>query len=266
MNVICQQLSSRSEDKLKVVIEDIYVEFRKPGYREKATILNGITIEVHAGEVVSVLGKSGCGKTTLLNVIAGLLSPTKGRIYMVNGEGKKPRIGYVFQRFSLFPWMNVKENVEIGLPPGKKDEESVERVLELVGLSEYSSQKATNLSGGMAQRVALARALVSKPDVMLLDEPFSALDAFTKLRLQEEVISILKKENITSILVTHDIDEAIFFGERILVMSDEGTIKSRLKVDLPHVRDRNSPGFFEVREKIYREFGLSAPKPFFYQI
>jgi ABC-type nitrate/sulfonate/bicarbonate transport system ATPase subunit len=250
----------------KIAIDDVHVEFTGNSDNGRREVLTGINMDIHEGETLSVLGKSGCGKTTLLNVIGGLLKPKQGSVFICStGEGP-PVIRYVFQKFSLYPWMNVVDNIRIGLPDGKKDNGELKRVIELVGLSDCSHQKAMELSGGMAQRVALARALVSKPDIMLLDEPFSALDAFTKLKLQEEVFSILKKEGITTVLVTHDIDEAIYFGDRVVVMSDEGNLHKFFTIHLHGFRDRNSPDFFDIREKIYREFHLSVPKPQYYQI
>ncbi len=250
----------------KIVVDNVHVDFNGSPQNGGKRVLNGIHLDIHEGETLSVLGKSGCGKTTLLNVIGGLLVPKQGSIFICkNGEGA-PVIRYVFQQFSLYPWMNVVDNIRVGLPHGKKGDSELTRVIELVGLTDCANQKAMELSGGMAQRVALARALVSKPDIMLLDEPFCALDAFTKLKLQDEVSSILKEEGVTTVLVTHDIDEAIYFGDRVVVMSDAGSLQKSFTIRLPRPRDRGSPDFFDIREKIYREFHLTAPRSHFYQI
>ncbi len=251
---------------MKIQVEDIFLDFQDPSGKGRKTVLSGVSLDIHERETVSILGKSGCGKTTLLNVIGGLLEPRSGRVIFDNGGSKLPKIGYVFQSFSLFPWMDVTQNIRIGFPLGMEDEGELKRVIDLVGLTRVAEEMPLNLSGGMAQRVALARALVSRPGIMLLDEPFSSLDAFTKLRLQEEVSSILREEGVTTVMVTHDIDESIYFGDRVMIMSDEGTIRSELPVDIPSVRDRNSPQFLLIREKIYREYGLSASVPFYFQI
>ncbi len=251
---------------MTIHIEDVYVDFPDPSGKGRKRVLSGVNLDIHEGETVSIVGKSGCGKTTLLNVIGGLLEPGKGRVSMRDGGLKSPKIGYVFQSFSLFPWMNVTRNIQIGFPLGEEDEGELARVIDLVGLTRVEAEYPLNLSGGMAQRVALARALVSRPGIMLLDEPFSSLDAFTKLRLQDEVSTILREEGVTTILVTHDIDESIYFGDRVMIMSDEGTIRSELPVDMPSIRDRNSPEFLLIREKIYREYGLSTTIPFYFQI
>lgn len=250
----------------KISVENVHVEFPESKGNGKRAILSGVSLHIEDGERVSVLGESGCGKTTLLNVIGGLVEPDGGSVFICSGGNGPPRIRYVFQEFSLYPWMNVIDNIRIGVPEDQKERGELKRVIDLVGLSDWETQKALKLSGGMAQRVALARALISKPDVMLLDEPFSALDAFTKMRLQDEVLSILRKEGITTVLVTHDIDESIYFGDRVVILSGEGTLQNTFPINLPRRRDRNSPEFFEVREKIFRELRLSAPKHHFYQI
>ncbi len=251
---------------MTIHIENVYVDFPDPSGKGRKSVLSDVSLHVRERETVSIVGKSGCGKTTLLNVIGGLLEPGRGRVTMENGASKSPKIGYVFQSFSLFPWMDVTRNIQIGFPVGEEDEGELKRVIDLVGLTRVEAEYPLNLSGGMAQRVALARALVSRPGIMLLDEPFSSLDAFTKMRLQDEVSKILREEGVTTILVTHDIDESIFFGDRVMIMSDEGTIRSELDVDMPTIRDRNSHEFFTIREKIYREYGLSTTIPFYFQI
>lgn len=250
----------------KIAIENLFVKYPGSSGNGDNRVLAGINLHINEGETLSVLGKSGCGKTTLLNVIGGLLKPTSGGVFICSRVSGAPRIRYVFQRFSLYPWLNVKENIRIGLAGNEEDNGELARVIDLMGLADCTERKALELSGGMAQRVALARALVSRPEVLLLDEPFSALDAFTKLKLQEEVSQILSTESVTTVLVTHDIDEAIYFGDRVAILSEDGSVKRSFTMDLPRVRDRGSPDFFTVRERIYREFDLTAPRLQHYQI
>lgn len=193
-----------------------------------STILDGLEFEIGQGEFVSVIGPSGCGKTTLLNMVAGLTEPTSGSITVagkeVNGPGADR--GVVFQQDAIFPWRTVQRNVEYGLEvrgvPRAERQKQVRRFIDMVGLSEYVDYLPKQLSGGMKKRVAIATVLANNPDVLLMDEPFGALDYSTRVRLQDELIDIWQKNRITTIFVTHDIEEALYLSDRILVLSDGG--------------------------------------------
>jgi ABC-type nitrate/sulfonate/bicarbonate transport system ATPase subunit len=228
--------------------------------------LQDIDLKVSEGELVCLVGQSGCGKSTLLQIVAGLELPTTGRVYAgdrpVNGPDR--RRGMVFQGFSLFPWLDVAGNVAFGLKVrgAKGWEERVDRILRLVGLDGFQRARPDHLSGGMAQRVALARTLVNEPEVLLLDEPFGALDAFTRMAMQEELVRIWQGARLTTLFVTHDIDEAIYLGDRVVVLSPRpGRIKRVLDVPLPRPRDRAHPDFCRIRSQVYQEFGLRVEYP-----
>jgi ABC-type nitrate/sulfonate/bicarbonate transport system ATPase subunit len=208
-------------------------------------VLEDVNLEVRAGEFVSLVGASGCGKTTLLRMIAGLAPYQPGTIE-VSGRlvrGVPPRIGFVFQDSALLPWRTIRENVALGLNEVRRTmskteaREAVDERLELVGLTAYADYLPRQISGGMQQRTGLARALVAEPDVLLMDEPFGALDAFTRMRLQEELATIVARTAATTVFVTHDVDEAVFLSDRIAVMTtNPGTIREVVAVDLerPH--------------------------------
>lgn len=223
-------------------------------------VLENISLSVNQHEFICIVGASGCGKSTLLRVIAGLETNYRGKITL---EGKKitgPGLdrGIVFQEHRLLPWLTVQENMDFALKQGSKKEEKEKLIaqnLELVGLNGFEKAYPSQLSGGMSQRVAIARALINKPDILLLDEPFGALDALTRLKMQHEVLKIWEKERTTMIMVTHDIEEAVYLGSRIIVMSDRpGTIKKEFVVDLPRPRNRSDAAFLELRSEIYKEF------------
>jgi NitT/TauT family transport system ATP-binding protein len=209
--------------------------------------LRNVNLRVQSGEFVSLVGASGCGKTSLIRMVGGLAPYNAGSI-SIDGNpvrGVPKRLGFVFQDAALMPWKTVRDNVTMGLNEIAKTlskQESRAKVaeqLELVGLSKYADYYPRQLSGGMKQRAGLARALVSGPSLLLMDEPFGALDAFTRLRLQEELALIVSKANTTTLFVTHDVDEAVFLSDRIAVMSaSPGTVKEIVSVDLPRPRLR----------------------------
>ncbi|HIP96116.1 MAG TPA: ABC transporter ATP-binding protein [Anaerolineae bacterium] len=237
-----------------------------PGRDGAVQALEDINLEVAEGELVCVVGQSGCGKSTLLQIVAGLEPPTTGRVYAGGRPVTGPdcRRGMVFQGFSLFPWLDVAGNVAFGLKVrGVEDwQERVERILRLVGLDSFRRARPQHLSGGMAQRVALARTLVNEPQVLLLDEPFGALDAFTRMAMQDELVRIWQEAQLTTLFVTHDIDEAIYLGDRVVVLTPRpGRVKRVLDVPLPRPRDRAHPDFFYVRRQVYEEFGLRVEYP-----
>ncbi len=222
-------------------------------------VLQDINLTIQEGEFVVIVGHSGCGKSTLLKIIAGLETADSG-VLTKNGENiKGPDVdrGMVFQEHRLFPWLTIEKNIALGLQniPPKEVQEKVDYHLELVKLSDFKKAYPSQLSGGMSQRAAIARALITKPDVLLLDEPFGALDALTKIELQKEINKIWKDQKNTMIMVTHDIEEAVYLADRIIVMSSRpGKIKDIVKVKLGSQRDRGSADFAAIKKKVYDYF------------
>lgn len=230
-------------------------------------VLEDITLSVKPGEFVSIVGSSGCGKSTLLRLLIGLEGDYKGEI-LLDGQkivGTSLDRGIVFQEHRLFPWLTVEQNVGLGLlnAPGSQasKDKSVQEHISLVGLKGFEKAYPYQLSGGMSQRVAIARALVNRPEVLLLDEPFGALDALTRTHLQQELQRIWEAEGITAILVTHDVEEAVYLGDRVVVMQPRpGRIKRIVDVDLPRPRDRGSYAFTAIKNDVLSEFG-EVPRP-----
>ena len=227
-----------------------------PGIRR--WVLNGISLSLATGELVSLIGPSGCGKSTLLRLIAGLDFPDSGEL-LVGSEaitGPHAERGLVFQDPNLFPWLTVRRNIEAGLVARgvlREKRTEVDEFMRLVGLEAFANAYPHHLSGGMAQRVALARALINHPKVLLLDEPLGALDAFTRMRLQDEVLRLWQARRTTMLLVTHDIDEAIYMSDRILIMTPRpGRIERTITVDLRRPRQRTSEDFLRLRGDILK--------------
>lgn len=223
--------------------------------KEPILILNDINLSIYPGEFVTIVGHSGCGKSTLLKIICGLVDYENGKVerngHVVNGPD--PACGMVFQEHRLLPWLKVKDNVGFGLEKLSKEErdQKVKRHLELVGLEQFADSYPKQLSGGMAQRAAIARGLVKNPSILLLDEPFGALDALTKIQMQKEIKRIQQEEKITMVMVTHDIEEAIVLGNRVVVMSARpGEIKEIINTSSAGGR-RNSADFEYYKRKIY---------------
>ena len=240
-----------------VKISGVNKYFEKDG--ESFQVLKDIDFTVKEGEFVCIVGASGCGKSTLLRSIAGLDVEHEGEVTVNGEEVRRPEKtrGMVFQEHRLFPWMNIEDNISYVLNEGTKEERKakVQEHIELVGLKGFEKAYPKQLSGGMAQRAGIARALVNQPKLLLLDEPFGALDAFTKIQMQQEVKRIHKQEGTTMILVTHDIDEAVFLADRIVVMSSRpGTIKKIVNVELAEPRNRNNEEFLKIRRVIFNEF------------
>ncbi len=218
--------------------------------------LDSVSLSVGAGELVSLVGPSGCGKSTLLRLIAGLDSPTSGELRIGAKPITEPNAerGLVFQDPNLFPWLTVRHNIQVGLVARgllHEKREEVNDFMRLVGLESFADAYPHHLSGGMAQRVALARALINHPKVLLLDEPLGALDAFTRMRMQDEVLRLWQARRTTMVLVTHDIDEAIYMSDRIIIMTPRpGRIERTIPVTLDRPRDRSSSEFLSLRGEI----------------
>ncbi|NKI92144.1 ABC transporter ATP-binding protein [Rhizobacter sp. SG703] len=228
-------------------------------------VLEDITLTVDPGEFVSIVGSSGCGKSTLLRLIVGLEDDYQGEV-LLDGErivGTSLDRGIVFQEHRLFPWLTVEQNIGLGLLNGGLGEaqkaDTVREHIALVGLEGFETAWPHQLSGGMSQRVAIARALVNRPEVLLLDEPFGALDALTRAHLQQELHRIWQAEGITMILVTHDVEEAIYLGDKVVVMEPRpGRIRRIVPVALDHPRDRVGLAFSRVKEDVLAEFAGEA--------
>jgi sulfonate transport system ATP-binding protein len=239
-------------------IKNLSHQYRLP--QGELEVLNHVQLTVQPGEFISIVGTSGCGKSTLLRLIGGLETASEGQILLGDKIVQAPGLdrGMVFQEPRLYPWLTVEENIVFGCRPGSTESEKQNRVqdhVKLVGLTGFEKAYPHQLSGGMQQRTAMARALVSRPQVLLLDEPFGALDALTRIQMQQEILKIWQAEKITIILVTHDIDEAVFLGNRVLVMSNRpGTFKKTLSVPLDRPRDRSGEVFSKIRKEIYDEF------------
>ncbi len=220
--------------------------------------LKDIELRIQPGEKIALIGRSGCGKSTLLHMLAGLLMPSEGCVRIQGHTVTKPSAKWnmMFQKPSLYPWMSVRQNAELGLVfAGRKDPEKVDRLLDLVGLRDKADAHVQSLSGGQQQRVALARSLATSPELLLLDEPFSALDAFTRASLQDEVAKIVGLEGLTMVIVTHDIDEAVAMADRVLIMSaNPGRIVGEMTIPLPFPRNRASAEFSSQREQLMNHF------------
>lgn len=242
-------------------IEHLNKDYEVDGAR--VHVSDDVNLDVREGEFISIVGPSGCGKSTLLRIIAGLDKATSGK---VENRGRKIQgisrnIGMIFQEPRLFPWLSIRDNVAFCFSirqkrrEKKRIDELVDYYLRLVGLSDFAKAYPNQLSGGMKQRASIARALIENPEILLLDEPFSALDAFTRMSMQKELLRIWEKEKKTMILVTHDIDEAIFLSDRIIVLSERpSTIQKIIEVKSERPRDRSSYDFMEIRRQVMCEF------------
>ena len=222
-------------------------------------VLRNINLQIKKGEFITIVGHSGCGKSTLLKIICGLVDYKDG-IVERNGhkvEGPGPKCGMVFQEHRLLPWLKIKDNVGFGLRGLSKEEKenTVKKHLDLVGLAGFENSYPSQLSGGMSQRAAIARGLANNPTILLLDEPFGALDALTRIQMQKEILRIQEAEGTTMVMVTHDIDETIYLGDRIVVMSARpGEIKEIIEVDPVESRKRGGSVFADYKKKIYDYF------------
>lgn len=230
-------------------------------------VLEQISLDVQKGEVIAILGKSGCGKSTLLNLVGGFEQPSVGQVLLDNQivEKASKRCIMLMQNYGLLPWRSVQKNVELALEDTNltkiERQQRAQHYLKLVGLENRLSALPSELSGGMQQRVAIARALAIQPEVILMDEPFAALDTFTRYYLQDELLAIQKEEHTTILLVTHDIDEAIYLADRIFIMSpNPGRIHRELHIRSAKPRNRSDSEFQHFREIIFNEFQFTHPQ------
>ena len=247
-----------SDDKRKVCLklENVSKVFAKVESDGVTHALQDVSTEMQSGEFVSLVGPSGCGKSTILRLVAGLITPTLGRVTVDGKEvdGPSPQRGLVFQNPTLFPWLTVEKNISFsldmrGAAVGKA--EKVKHMLEITGLEKFRNDYPAQLSGGMAQRVALVRTLINEPEILLLDEPLGALDAFTRMNMQDEILNIWTQRRQLALMVTHSIDEAVYMGTRVLVMeANPGRIVADIKISEDFPRDRSSAGFVEYRNEI----------------
>ncbi|GAA1347328.1 ABC transporter ATP-binding protein [Falsarthrobacter nasiphocae] len=251
---------------LPLLVEGVGQRFGR-GQASRA-VLSGVSFGAEAGEILAVVGASGCGKSTLLRLIGGLDAPSSGRVLVgdSSASGRDARTAFAFQEPRLLPWRSLEENVRLGLPPGLDSEEAAERVRSLlaeVGLADRASQRPRQVSGGMAQRVSLARALARRPGVLLLDEPFGALDALTRLRMQGLLLELHSRHPATVILVTHDVDEALALADRVLVLGTNGAddgagLVEDIPVAAPRPRDRGGAEHAELRSRLLRLLGVDS--------
>lgn len=253
-----------------LVIEDVSKIYPTP--EGPNTVLSGVNLTVHEGEFICLIGHSGCGKSTLLNMVAGFSRPTHGEVTL---KGKRitepgPDRMMVFQNYALLPWLSAFENIYLAVDavytnrPHSKKKEMVTELLEMVGLTEAADKRPSQLSGGMKQRVAIARALAIRPEILILDEPFGALDAITKEELQEELLKIWTEYGVTVLMITHDIDEALFLADRVVMMTNGPAAHIGEVMEIPFQRPRNrarlmeNPQYYELRnyalDFLYRRF------------
>lgn len=262
--MVATLVSSVAKEGSSLDVTDVTKDFAAKERSNLRTLaLDGVSFSVAAGEFVSIVGPSACGKSTLLRLIAGLDFPNSGEL-RVGSEaitGANAERGLVFQDPNLFPWLTVRRNIRSGLVAlgvAREKHHEVDEFIRLVGLEGFADVYPHHLSGGMAQRVALARALITHPKVLLLDEPLGALDAFTRMLVQDEVLRLWQARLTTMLLVTHDIDEAIYMSDRILIMTPRpGRIDRIISLDMERPRDRSHPDFLRLRSEILQllDFG-----------
>mgnify|MGYP005839080963 CR=1 FL=1 len=267
---ISQTQTQKSQGTPLLHIEDVAKVYPTP--EGPYTVLTGVNLTVHEGEFICLIGHSGCGKSTLLNMVAGFQQPTYGEVRLKDKRITQPGPDrmMVFQNYSLLPWMSAFENIYLAVDavytdrPHSKKKEMVLELLEMVGLTEAADKKPSQLSGGMKQRVAIARALAIRPEILILDEPFGALDAITKEELQEELLKIWTEYRVTVLMITHDIDEALFLADRIVMMTNGPAAHIGDVIDVPFSRPRKrvrimeDPQYYELRnyalDFLYRRY------------
>ena len=252
---------ARNLSSVRVRIDNVYKTFYCRG--NETVALSGVSLDIHDNEFVSVVGPSGCGKSTLLNIIAGLTAPTEGKVYCDGREvtGTGTERGVVFQQYALFPWLTVKKNVMFALEmrgvKGKDAAAGAMKYLEMVDLVKFADHYPKELSGGMKQRVAIARAYAAEPEVLLMDEPFGALDAQTRTQLQTELLATWEREKKTCFFITHDVEEAIILAQRVVIMSARpGRIREIVEVNIPYPRTQETkltPEFNALKNRIWSQ-------------
>ena len=252
---------ARKLSSVRVRIDNVYKTFYSRG--NETVALSGVSLDIHDNEFVSVVGPSGCGKSTLLNIIAGLTAPTEGKVYCDGREvtGTGTERGVVFQQYALFPWLTVKKNVMFALEmrgvKGKDAAAGAMKYLEMVDLVKFADHYPKELSGGMKQRVAIARAYAAEPEVLLMDEPFGALDAQTRTQLQTELLVTWEREKKTCFFITHDVEEAIILAQRVVIMSARpGRIREIVEVNIPYPRTQETkltPEFNALKNRIWSQ-------------
>ncbi len=248
-------------DRPAVAVRDLGLTYPGPGGGE-VRVLDRIDLDVFPGEFVCVVGPSGCGKTTLLNIVGGFVPPTRGQV-LVHGEpvrGPDPRRVFIFQEGGVFPWLTVRDNIAFGLAakPAAERARLVNHYIELVGLTGFDRAYPLALSGGMRQRVEIARALAAGPEAIYMDEPFGALDFFTRLKMRTDLIRIWEKERKTILFVTHDIEEAVQLADRVIVLSRRpATVQTVVPLTLPRPRDPDAPEYLAARDRIVNVLGIS---------
>ena len=245
-----------AENTVILRLDNVSKSFAKVEHDEVTHALNEVNLSMKSGEFISLVGPSGCGKSTILRLVAGLIPPTTGYL-TVNGAqitGPSPERGMMFQKPTLFPWLTVEKNISFSLKLQGKlkgNEEKVERMLKIIGLESFRNDYPGQLSGGMAQRVSLVRSLINEPDILLLDEPLGALDAFTRMNMQDEILKVWQEKKQLALMVTHDVDEAIYMGTRVIVMDARpGRVVSDIKIDQAYPRERSSQTFVACRNEI----------------
>ena len=252
---------ARNLSSVRVRIDNVYKTFYSRG--NETVALSGVSLDIHDNEFVSVVGPSGCGKSTLLNIIAGLTAPTEGKVYCDGREvtGTGTERGVVFQQYALFPWLTVKKNVMFALEmcgvKGKDAAAGAMKYLEMGDLVKFADHYPKELSGGMKQRVAIARAYAAEPEVLLMDEPFGALDAQTRTQLQTELLATWEREKKTCFFITHDVEEAIILAQRVVIMSARpGRIREIVEVNIPYPRTQETkltPEFNALKNRIWSQ-------------
>ncbi len=257
---------SDNKKKVCLTLESVSKVFAKVESDEVTHALHDVSVTMESGEFIALVGPSGCGKSTVLRLVAGLITPTLGQVKVdgVEVDGPAPERGLVFQNPTLFPWLTVEKNISFSLDMLGLQEEKAEKVqhmLEITGLERFKNDYPAQLSGGMAQRVALVRTLINEPEILLLDEPLGALDAFTRMNMQDEILNIWTQRKQLALMVTHSIDEAIYMGTRVLVMEARpGRIVADIKIEEDFPRDRASASFVEYRNEILNKLHFGGKK------